>query len=106
MASQLVVLAHKEEGGSTSGDGLPAIAARSDLVRDLAKCNTTPEREGEDILYGPGVRFELSPGQDPVTQMLLTIDDEDIGWMTIMRMARQFKWKLLDPVSGRELMPR
>lgn len=98
---QLVILANKD-----SDEGMASIATRAEFLRELAGCNTGPEREGEDILYGPGIRLELAPEQDPVTQVLLTIDDEDIGWMTIMRLAKKFDWKLLDPTTGRELVPR
>lgn len=91
---------------SNADGSMAAIAPRADILRTLQAWNTWPEREGEDVLYGPGVRIEMTPGQDPVTQMLLTIDDEDIGWITIMRMASKLGWKLLDPTSGRELSPR
>ena len=100
-SKQLVILANSEDASS-----MPAIATRRELLRDLFNCNTGPQRAGEDTLYGPGIRLELSPGQDPVTQMLLTIDDEDIGWQTIMRLAKKFNWKMLDPITGRELTPR
>lgn len=99
--TQLVILSNQD-----SDEGMAEISSRRDFLRDLAACNTGPEREGDDILYGPGIRLELAPEQDPITQVLLTIDDEDIGWMTIMRLAKKFDWKLLDPTTGRELVPR
>jgi hypothetical protein len=34
--------------------------------------------------------------------MLLNISDDDIAWIMIMRIAREFGWKILDPQSGRE----
>jgi hypothetical protein len=84
---------------------LAPIATRSELVKQLALRNTGPERTGDDVLYGPGIEIQLAPGQDPVTQMLLTITDEDIAWTVIMRLARELQWRLFDPRSGRELKP-
>ncbi len=55
------------------------------------------------MLFGPGIRVELSPGQDPITQMLVTIVEEEIGWLVLTRMIRQFRWKLVDPNTQREL---
>ena len=88
-------------GGGASLNG--CISPRSELLDSLAAHNTAPSKPGEDVLYGPGYRIELAPEQDPVTQMLVTIDDEDIGWTVLLRLARKFNWKLLDPMTGREL---
>lgn len=88
--------------GDAEGEMSP-LGSREQLTAELATVNTGPEKPGEDIFYGPGLRLELSPGQDPVTQMLLTIDDEDIGWITLIALAKRFRWKILDPMTGREL---
>ena len=84
-------------------DGMIPIASRKDLLSELFDCNTGPERKDEDVLYGPGFRLELTPDQDPVTQMLLTITEEEIGWQVLTKLLKQFEWKLLDPNTGREL---
>lgn len=81
------------------------IASRRELLRSLARLNTAPEAEtAQDVLYGPGLRIELAPGQDPVTQMLVTINEEEIGWPMLLRLASHLQWKLVDPSSGRELL--
>jgi hypothetical protein len=80
-----------------------AIGSRRELVRELAALNTAPDSDANpDVLYGPGFRIELAPGQDPVTQMLVTITEEEIGWLVLMRLAQRLRWKLMDPASGRE----
>lgn len=84
---------------------LSPIGRRRDIVEGLAHCNTAPETDGADVLYGPGIEIELPPGQDPVPQMLLSITDDDIAWVVVIRLAREFGWKILDPNSGRELSP-
>ena len=89
---------------TSSNGGLSPIGSREEIVKQLGDLNTSPEKEGGDMLYGPGIRIELPPGE-PVTQMLMTLTEEDIAWHVVMRLVKQMKWKLLDPMSGRELKP-
>ena len=97
---QLVVMSH--EPASTDGSLAP-IASRTKMLSDLASRNTGPDMDGGETLYGPGIRLEMTPDEDPITQMLLEIVDEDIGWDVATRLAREFGWSLLDPMSGRTL---
>lgn len=99
--THLVILSRES---SRNGELAP-IAPRAELVRQLLDRNTGPEREGDDVLYGPGIEIQLPPGQDPIRQMILLITDEDIAWTVILRLARELKWKISDPYSGRELKP-
>ncbi len=85
--------------------GMAPIGSRREIVEQLSHYNTMPEREGEDILYGPGIRIELPPDEDPLRQMLLSVVEKDIAWLPIMRLAVAFRWKLFDPATGRELTP-
>ncbi len=98
-AQQFVILSKQPSTAS----GMSPIGRRSELVATLARYNTNPEREGDDVLYGPGIRIELPPGQDSVNQMLMTITEEEIAWLVIMRLARALNWKIVDPNTGREL---
>ena len=98
---QLVILAQTENGGN----GLVPIGTKTAIVDQLSNHNTGPQRDGEDVLYGPGIRIDLPP-DDPISQMLMTITEEEIGWQVVMRLARRFHWKLFDPVTGREFTPR
>ena len=98
MAQQLVILAR-------GGEGSDPLGSREDVLQQLAGLNTMPEQDGEDTVWGPGIRIDLSPGQDPVTQMLLSIVEEEIAWLVIMRLARECQWKLLDMETGQELEP-
>ncbi len=85
---------------------LQPIGARDDIRRQLADRNTGPENdEAPDVLYGPGIRIEQTPGQDPITQMLVTITEEEIGWLVLTRLIRELRWRLVDPNTGRELSP-
>ncbi|MGA0173810.1 MAG: hypothetical protein ACO38W_09400 [Phycisphaerales bacterium] len=98
MARELVILAPREGTGSAPAP----IASRARILADLEPLNTAPEAPGGDCLYGPGIRIDLPPEQDPVTQMLLTIVDDDIAWSVIRRLLRTFPWRMQDPISGME----
>jgi len=100
LSVQLVILSRDE----TPGDDLAPLGTRAQILENLAVHNTAPETEGDDLLHGPGIRIELPPG-DPVTQMLMTIVEEEIAWQVIMRLAKNLEWKLLDPATGREFSP-
>ena len=97
---QFVVLAPKQP--NDEGKMAP-IGPRREVINDLFDCNTGPERADDDVLYGPGFRIELTPGQDPITQMLLTLTEEEIGWQVLMKLIKKFHWRVLDPETGREL---
>ena len=103
-ASRQFVILSSHSGGD---DGvLRSIGPRPDIVEKLALANTSPESAGaEDVLYGPGIRIELTPDQDPVNQMLVTVTEEEIGWQVLTRLINHFQWKLLDPDTGREMSP-
>jgi len=97
---QFVVLSSQEPD---SEGAMAPIGPRRKIMSDLFDCNTGPEREDDDVLYGPGFRIELTPGQDPITQMLLTLTEEEIGWQVLMKLIKKFNWRVLDPNTGREL---
>ncbi len=101
---QFVILS----GRQPAEDGAMApIGSRAEVLEQLFRCNTGPDRpDAVDVLFGPGIRIEMTPGQDPITQMLVTITEEEIGWHVLTRLINEFQWKLLDPNTGRELSPQ
>lgn len=100
MARSLVILS--AEPARTDGS-MPAIGTRTEIIERLRRLNTGPQAPGEDVLFGPGIEIEFPPGQDPVTQMLLRTNDDDLAWDVIAALSRATHWKLLDPGTGREL---
>ena len=62
--------------------------------------NTAPEQAGQSVLYGPGIRLEMNPNEDPVKQMILTIVEEEIAWLVIARMAHSLQWRIIDVETG------
>ena len=102
-ATQFVILSKQD----ATGQGLAPLGSRATLIRELAHYNTAPERPDDaDMLYGPGIQLEFppgAPGQGDVNQALLTVVEEEIAWLVIMRLAKAFNWKIVDTSSGREL---
>jgi len=97
---QFVILSPAEH----QGEGLPPLGSRSEIIDLVRPFNTAPENDQGDVLFGPGIRIEMPP-DEPITQMLLTLTEEEIAWQVIMRLTKSLQWKLLDPVTGRELNP-
>jgi hypothetical protein len=98
MAQQFVILARE-------GNGTEPLGTRQGVVDQLSGMNTMAEQAGEDVLWGPGIRIDLPPEQDPVTQMLLSIVEEEIAWLVIMRLGRECNWRIVDMETGQELEP-
>ncbi|MHC4448287.1 MAG: hypothetical protein ACYSXF_10995 [Planctomycetota bacterium] len=99
--NQFVILSREEP----TADGLAPLGPRDRIVRELFDHNTGPERDGDDVLYGPGIQIELPPGQALVRQMLVTITEEEIGLLVLERLAQTFCWKVVDPETGQPLNP-
>ena len=99
-----LVILSKDQANPDDGTLAP-LASRADMLEQLSRRNTGPEKEGGDVVYGPGIRIELSPGDDPIKQMLLEIIDEDIAWDVIIPMARDLNWVLFDPLTGKTMSP-
>ncbi len=101
MSKQFVIQARTE---GSDGQRVP-LGSRSEIIESLARCNTIAEVEGGDNLWGPGIRIELPPDVDPIPQMLLVIVEEEIAWLPIVKLAKQFDWSVMDIETGRELQP-
>ncbi len=101
MTQQYVILSNE----LATDNGMVPIGSREEILNLLANYNTAPENDDESILFGPGIRIELPPDQDPVPQMVLSVVEDEIAWLVIMRLAKELKWKILDPMTGRELKP-
>ncbi len=101
MSKQFVI---QSRTATADGSRTP-IGNRKEIVDSLSHFNTLPEVEGGDMLWGPGIRIELPPDEDPIQQMLLYIVEEEIAWLPIVRLAKHFDWSVMDIETGRELQP-
>lgn len=80
------------------------IGTRAEIIEMLEVENTAPDEQGGDVLWGPGITISLPP-TDPIPQMLLSIVEDEIAWLVIMKLAKKFNWRLIDTDSGREFTP-
>lgn len=75
------------------------------ITEQLAPFNTAPDGDPatQGILFGPGftVQLPMTGERDPVQQVMVTLDEEDMAWPVITRLCRTLRWKLMDPNSGR-----
>ena len=101
MSKQFVI---QSRTADQDGQRIP-LGDRAEIIAALAKFNTMAEADGESILWGPGIRIELPPDEDPICQMLLYIVEEEIARLPIVRLAKQFDWAVVDFETGRELQP-
>lgn len=100
------------------GQMLPLGTLR-EVRETMGRCNLAPdgsgphgygERLGVALLFGPGLVCEIAlqdeptanKGQGPeVSQVLVSMTDEDFGFPVLLRLCKQAKWKMLDPDTGR-----
>tara|TARA_B100000959_G_scaffold286762_1_gene367096 strand:- start:3045 stop:3356 length:312 start_codon:yes stop_codon:yes gene_type:complete len=102
MSKQFVI---QSRTAGQDGQRVP-LGSREEIVSSLANYNTMSEAEGGDTLWGPGIKIELPPEEDPIRQMLLYIVEEEIAWLPIERLAKQFDWSVMDIETGREYSPK
>lgn len=59
--------------------------------------------EAFGVLHGPGfvVQLPMVGPKDPVSQVIVSMSEEDIAWPVLIRVCRALGWKMMDPQSGR-----
>lgn len=94
-----------------AGDPPAPLATRAELLAVFGRMNTGPERAGGDVLYGPGLRVELPPGQDPVMQAAIHVTEDELFQSLFLgteherpgRLAREVRgrgWQLVNQAEG------
>lgn len=101
MSKHYVIQARVEEDSTER----KSLGTREYILSSLASYNTMPEKEGDDMLWGPGIRIELPPTEGDVQQMLLHFVEDELAWDILPRLAKQFDWSVTDIETGRELKP-
>lgn len=103
MASRMLLFVKYEGGvedGTPRGAMIP-LGSRKDVYGALADYNTSPEIENGEVMFGPGLTIQMPMTGPDVTQLLVSIGDESMGWPVVERIARGCQWTLMDPDSGR-----
>lgn len=95
-----------DEGGAPAGpaDAVPLGTAR-EVKELLAQFNMSEDgsSEGAGVLHGPGIIASLPMvgPDDPVMQLLVSMQEEDMAWAVLPRVCRALGWKMMDPRTGR-----
>ncbi len=97
--SQQFVVTHRNDSK------IDHLGDRATVLNQLAALNTAPDKPGEDILWGPGFRLEMASDQDPIVQMLLTVTEEEIAWLSMVKVAKSCQWRIIDLQTGVEVEP-
>lgn len=83
----------------------PTLGTMTQVRTTLGDFNTAadggPSKSmGTEFLYGPGFTLEMA-ANDPVTQAIISVSDDDLALPVLMRLCRAKAWKLTDLESGR-----
>jgi len=105
----LIKLLEAEEGEEASATVLNSIplGTYEQVVDALSAFNTTTDGssspESFGLLYGPGliVQLPMVGPKDPVMQVAVSLQEEDIAWTVLARICKRLNWKMMDPTSGR-----
>lgn len=92
----------------TTENGLATLGTRKELAEKLSRFNTSSDGSDLDALHGPGIRIDFPPASDenePINQILLSVNEVEIGWLVIERLAKEFRWTIVDAASGRTWSP-
>lgn len=101
----------KSEGG-----GLAPLASRGEIAQFFRGFNTAMDREGCDVLHGPGIRVEMPPLQDPVMQLTITVTEDELFHILffgtqneprgrLLRGTMERGWRFFDPVRSEYVPP-
>lgn len=95
------------------GEETPSLLASAPLgtfrevVSALSGYNTGADGSNKaecfGVLYGPGftVQLPMVGSDDPVGQLLVSFQEEDVAWPVLTRICRGLGWKMMDPKTGR-----
>jgi len=63
--------------------------------------SNSPENYG--LLFGPGliVQMPMVGPEDPIMQIAVSMQEEDIAWPVLMRICKKLGWRMMDPQTGR-----
>lgn len=84
-----------------------SLGSYDQVIATLSRYNTMGDGSGAPesfgVLYGPGliVQMPMVGPSDPVMQVAVSMNEEEIAWPVLMRICLELKWKMMDPSTGR-----
>jgi len=86
----------KAEGG-----GLLPLGTRREVIDFFRSFNTAPERDGADMLHGPGIRVELPLTADAVMQLPVHVTEDELFHILFFGTASEPRGRLLRETLAR-----
>lgn len=76
------------------------------VLDTLARFNTAPdgspsEGMGTLTLYGPGLVVHVPTATEAITQVLVSVTEEELAWPVLSRLCRAARWAMMDAETGR-----
>ncbi len=95
----------EEDGGADTMLNSVPLGTYREVIEQVADSNVASDGAPESLglLYGPGITLQMPMvgPDDPVMQVMVSMDEEEMAWPVLTRMCRRLQWKMLDPDSGR-----
>ncbi len=109
MARTMILLdpaTESSDAGTEPIADLQPLGSVKKIIELLAPFNTAPDRAesnslGTMFLYGPGFVVEVPTALDEVTQIMVSVKEDEIAWPVLSRLCRALQWKMMDPNTGR-----
>ncbi|GMV24825.1 MAG: hypothetical protein AMXMBFR58_08560 [Phycisphaerae bacterium] len=88
------------------GGGMATLGSAKEVKAILECFNTAPDGGprkslGTEMLYGPGMVMDIPTSSESITQIMVSVTDEEIAWPVLSRLCRAQGWKMVDLESGR-----
>lgn len=89
--------------------GMADLGPMRRVIAELARFNTAPDGGGGGglgtvMLFGPGLVVDLPSSADELTQILVTVTENDTAWPVLSRLCKAMGWKMLDAETGQRFM--
>ena len=95
-----------EGGGARRASVLNTVSLGrlADVERALGQlnCGSDGSSSSMNVLHGPGIMMQMPMvgRDDPVMQIMVSLNDETIAWSVLERICRVLGWKMMDPATG------
>jgi hypothetical protein len=83
------------------------LGTQQQVIDALSVFNTAPDGskdpESFGVMHGPGfiAQLPMTGPKDPVSQIAVSIQEEEIAWPVLSRVCKRLNWMMMDPTSGR-----
>ena len=79
---------------------------RADDVAELvSRYNTAHDGSrgaslGTRALFGPGFTMQVPTSTDTVTQVMVSVTEQEIAWPVLSRLCKDLGWRMMDTETG------